>query len=59
MVLLGFIGWLVIQVTPEQDVKGKASHFTIPVLSPFTSVVRFFVLLFRRGIVISIWGYIG
>ncbi|KAF8557500.1 hypothetical protein OG21DRAFT_1505227 [Imleria badia] len=42
-VLLGFMGWLVIKITPDRDAKGssnKPSHFTIPILSPFTSVVE-------------------
>lgn len=44
VVLLGFMGWLVMMIAPDRDAKsksGKPSHFTIPILSPFASVVRF------------------
>ncbi|KAN0094772.1 hypothetical protein V8E55_003059 [Tylopilus felleus] len=43
VVLLGFLFWLVMKIAPERDGKGKSSkpsHFTIPILSPFTSVVE-------------------
>lgn len=48
MVLLGFLFWLVMKIAPERDGKGKSSkpsHFTIPILSPFTSVVRCLLFL--------------
>ncbi|KAI9458518.1 hypothetical protein HD554DRAFT_1707252 [Boletus coccyginus] len=41
VVLLGF--WLVMKIAPDRDAKSKSSrpsHFTIPILSPFTSVVE-------------------
>lgn len=46
--LLGFLFWLVMKIAPERDGKGKSSkpsHFTIPILSPFTSVVRCLLFL--------------
>ncbi|KAH0831124.1 hypothetical protein J3R83DRAFT_13690 [Lanmaoa asiatica] len=42
-VLLGFMGWLVVMIAPDWGAKGKSnkpSHFTIPILSPFASVVE-------------------
>ncbi|KAF8119312.1 hypothetical protein EV363DRAFT_1288679 [Boletus edulis] len=43
VVLLGLMAWLVLKITSDHDAKGKSSkpsHFTIPILSPFTSVVE-------------------
>jgi len=40
VVLLGFMAWLVTVIAPGRDAKSKPSHFTIPILSPFASVVE-------------------
>jgi len=42
--LLGFMGFLVMKIAPDRDANrsksSKPSHFTIPIFSPFTSVVE-------------------